>query len=285
MMNRTIREIYNQGRKILTEAGLESPAFDAMSILSKVFGINNRSQLAIQGDETASEPLSFQYMELIERRLTTPLQYILGQWEFDGMALNVGEGVLIPREDTLTLVEAVQSALDGINQPKILDLCAGTGAVGIALAHRISKSEVICVEKSDQALPYLRQNITEFGDGRVKAIHGDVLQAPKINKKFHCIVSNPPYIPSCDINQLQWEVQCEPHIALDGGSDGLDFYRAICSLWMCLLKPDGIIAFETGYDISDGVTAIMEQYGVHRIHRFRDFGGIDRCIIGHRLRN
>lgn len=279
-MNCTISNLYYNGKKILTEAGLESPAFDSMCILSKVFGINNRAELAIHGNKIASEPLIHQYIELIERRLTTPLQYILGRWEFDGMSLRVGKGVLVPREDTLTLVEAAQSALDGIQQPKILDLCAGTGAVGIALARRISKSEVICVEKSDQALPYLKQNIDEFGGGRVEAILGDVLQAPKIDEKFHCIVSNPPYIPSCDIDGLQWEVKCEPLIALDGGSDGLDFYRAICSRWTNLLEPNGIIAVEVGYDISDRVTAIMRQYGVHQIRRFKDLSGIDRCIIG-----
>lgn len=279
-MGKTIKDVYYQGKKILTEAGLESPAFDAMYLLTNVFGIVDRVQLAIQGDKIADEPLHRRYIELIKLRLTTPLQYILGRWEFDGMSLNVGEGVLVPREDTLTLVEAAQSALKDIRNPHILDLCAGTGAIGIALAQRIPQSDVICVEKSDKAFTYLQQNISEFSNGRVKAIYGDVLQVPKINDRFNCIVSNPPYIPSRDIEELQWEVKCEPHMALDGGNDGLDFYRSICNNWINLLEPNGIVAFEVGYDISERVISIMSQSGIRQIQSVKDINGIDRCIIG-----
>lgn len=281
-MNQTISELYRNGKNKLTEAGLESPAFDAMCLLGKVFGIGSRAQLAIHGSDIADEASAHEYTELIARRLTTPLQYILRRWEFDGMEMHVGEGVLVPREDTLAIVEAVQDALRGIDQPKILDLCAGTGAIGISLARRIPDAQVICLEKSDLAMNYLRQNIAEFGDNRVTAIFGDVLKSPEFSdgEKFDCIVSNPPYILSADMEGLQWEVKCEPHMALDGGADGLDFYRAICSDWLGLLNPNGIIAFESGYDICDGVETVMATNGVDQIRRFKDFGGIDRCIIG-----
>ncbi len=281
-MNQTISELYRHGKNKLTEAGLESPAFDAMCLLDKVFGIGSRAQLAIHGSDLAEENLAREYLELIEKRLSTPLQYLLGRWEFDGMEMHVGEGVLVPREDTLTIVEAVQKALKGTACPKILDLCAGTGAIGISLARRIPDAQVICLEKSDLAMNYLRQNIAEFGENRVTATFGDVLKPPEFanGEKFDCIVSNPPYILSADMENLQWEVRCEPHMALDGGADGLDFYRAICSNWLGLLKSNGIIAFESGYDICDGVEAAMATNNVHQIRRFKDLGGIDRCIIG-----
>ncbi|MGN0473495.1 MAG: peptide chain release factor N(5)-glutamine methyltransferase [Acutalibacteraceae bacterium] len=281
-MNQTVAELYRYGKNKLTEAGLESPAFDAMCLLDKVFGIGSRAQLATHGNDIANQDSAREYIELVDRRLTTPLQYILGRWEFDGMEMHVGEGVLIPREDTLTIVEAVQNALKCTDRPKILDLCAGTGAIGISLARRINDASVICLEKSDAAMPYLRHNIAEFGQNRVTPVIGDVLKSPDFDDmgKFDCIVSNPPYILSKDMNNLQWEVKCEPHMALDGGADGLDFYRAICAHWTCLLKPDGIIAFESGYDICDGVEAVMAANGIDKIRRFKDIGGIDRCIIG-----
>lgn len=281
-MNQTIAELYRYGKSKLTEAGLESPAFDAMCLLNKVFRIGSRAQLAMHGNDIANEDSAHEYIELIDRRLTAPLQYILGRWEFDRMEMHVGEGVLIPREDTLTIVEAVQNELKHTEQPKILDLCAGTGAIGISLARRINNASVICLEKSDKAMHYLRLNIAEFGENRVTPVIGDVLKSPEFAecKKFDCIVSNPPYILSADINSLQWEVKCEPRMALDGGADGLDFYRAICSNWTCLLKPNGIIVFESGYDICNGVEAVMAANGINNIRRFKDLGGIDRCIIG-----
>ncbi len=281
-MNQTIAQLYRNAKNTLTEAGLESPAFDAMCLLGKVFGIDSRAQLAIRGSDVAEPSLALEYNELINKRLTTPLQYILQRWEFDGMEMHVGEGVLVPREDTLTIVESVQTALKQTKSPRILDLCAGTGAIGISLARRIPDAQVICLEKSELAMKYLRQNINEFGDNRVTAIFGDVLKSPQFaeGEIFDCIVSNPPYILSADMESLQWEVRCEPHMALDGGADGLDFYRAICSYWLGLLKPSGIIAFESGYDICDGVEAVIAANGVNQIRRFKDLGGIDRCIIG-----
>lgn len=281
-MSQTISELYNHGKGILVKAGLESPAFDTMCLLDKVFGIGNRAQLAIHSRDIAEDTSAHEYLELIHKRLTTPLQYILGRWEFDGMEMHVGEGVLVPREDTITIIDAVQESLKDIPDPKILDLCAGTGAIGISLARRIPDAQVICLEKSDLAMKYLRLNIDEFGENRVTAISGDVLKSPEFTEKekFDCIVSNPPYIPSQDIEGLQWEVKCEPRMALDGGSDGLDFYRAICSNWSGFLKPNGIIAFETGYDIVEDIVMVMRQNGIVQIRCFKDFGGIDRCIIG-----
>lgn len=279
--NMTIKQAYIKGRDILFQAGLSSPAFDAMCLLNEAFGISDRADLALCGDETANSENLKLYFKLIDRRTNEPLQYILGRWEFDGMELSVGEGVLIPREDTMAVVEAAQSALRGKQKPRILDLCAGTGAVGLALAGRISDAEVVCVELSDSALPYLQTNIREFGDGRVKLVIADVLKPPSAQfGKFDCIVSNPPYIPTENIYSLQWEVLREPHMALDGGRDGLDFYRAICSKWLKLLIPGGVIAFEIGYDIREGTEEIMRQNSIGHISLLKDVCGVDRCIFG-----
>ncbi len=279
--NTTIKQAYIKGRDILTKAGLESPAFDAMSLLNAAFGIDNRADLAVHGDNLAERGRLELYFELINRRTSEPLQYILGRWEFDGMSLNVGDGVLVPREDTMALVEAAEFALRGRPNPRILDLCAGTGAVGLSLSRRISDAEVICVELSDMALPYLQSNIAEFGGGRVSFVIADVLKPPGAEfGKFDCIVSNPPYIPTGDIDSLQWEVLREPRMALDGGADGLKFYRVICSEWTRLMPVDGIIAFETGYDIREGVENIMRQNSIGHISLWKDISGIDRCIFG-----
>lgn len=279
--NLTIRQAYIQGKNRLTEAGLESPAFDALCLLEPAFGIQNRTDLAMRGSEIAGIVAVKQYFGMIDRRLREPLQYILGRWEFDGMALAVGDGVLVPREDTLALVEAAEFSLNGRQAPRILDLCAGTGAVGLALARRIAGAEVVCVELSDKALPYLRKNLAEFGRGRVSLAVADVLELPDTAPgTFDGIVSNPPYIPSGDIAALQWEVHCEPRMALDGGADGLDFYRAICENWTRLLRPGGLVAFEIGYDIREGVEGIMRQNAINHLSLWEDVGGIDRCIFG-----
>lgn len=279
----TLRETYERGKNQLSRAGLQSPAFDALCLFESAFGIVGRAGLAVHGGEPADPARAAVFENLILRRTREPLQYILGRWEFDGMELRVGEGVLVPREDTLALVEGACAALSGKPSPKILDLCAGSGAVGLAIARRIPGAQVICVEKSSEALRYLRLNTEEFGGGRVRCREGDVLLSPEasgITGTFDCIVSNPPYIPAADIEGLAWEVRCEPRMALDGGSDGLLFYRAICGLWKPLLCDGGTLAFEIGYDIREGVVAIMEENRLCHIGAVKDFWGIDRCIFG-----
>lgn len=276
----TVREAYEQGKQQLSLAGLSSPAFDALCLFNRAFGIGDRAALAVHGSEAADPEWLALYSQLIDRRTREPLQYILGSWEFDGMELAVGEGVLIPREDTMTLVETACDWLRGRNAPRVLDLCAGSGAVGLAIARRIPGAKVVCVEKSPAALAFLRRNIEAFGGGQVRWEAADVLKPPPWDEPCDCIVSNPPYIPTRDIDDLAWEVQCEPRMALDGGSDGLAFYRAICSLWKPLLRNGGLLAFEIGYDIRDGVMEILRQNSLYHIGAVKDISGIDRCIFG-----
>ena len=277
----TLSEVYREGKSILTKAGLESPAFDSLCLMGKVFGIENRTQLTIRGNETAEDDKAAEFLALCRERTDRPLQYILGAWEFDGMSLSCGEGVLVPREDTLTLVEAAQAALDGAENANILDLCAGTGAVGIALTCRVSGSKCTCVELSEKAMHYLKENIFRFAPGKVTAVTGDVLCEPAFEKNsFDAIVANPPYIRTDVIPTLDADVRKEPEMALDGGEDGLIFYRAITEKWLCLLKNGGTLAVEIGYDQAEEVSNLFRKAGLSDVRCIRDINGNARTIIG-----
>lgn len=277
----TIGEAYAIGRKTLAAAGVESPSADALLLLEKAFGVSGRAGLAVRSGEQADPGKAALFEELIVRRTREPLQYIAERWEIDGMALHVGPGVLIPREDTLTLVETACGLLRQMSPaPRILDLCAGTGLVGLSIARRIPGAEVVCVEKSPAAMGYLARNIAAYGEGRVTAVEGDVLEKPLIAGPFDGIVSNPPYIRTSDLESLAWEVQCEPRMALDGGRDGLLFYKAICAEWKSLVREGGFIAFEVGYDIPEGVAEVMRRSGMRQICVTKDINGVERCIFG-----
>ena len=277
----TLSEIHREGTKMFIKAGLKSPAFDSLCLMGKVFGIENRVQLAIRGNETADDSKAALFLSLCRERLNRPLQYILGAWEFDGMSLSCGEGVLVPREDTMTLVEAAQTALKGTERANILDLCAGTGAVGIALARRLPGSKCTCVELSEKAMPYLKENIARFAPDSVTAVKADVLCEPAFGKNsFDAIVSNPPYIRTDVIPTLDTDVRKEPEMALDGGADGLVFYRAILEKWLCLLMSGGTLAVEIGYDQAEEVTKLFKDAGLYNVRCIRDMSGSNRTIIG-----
>lgn len=280
----TINGLYREGRKIIEEAGLPSPAFDAICLLEPVFGIKNRTELAIRGAETVSKAEYEKYLALCAQRTHRPLQYILGKWEFGGMDLKCGEGVLVPREDTLALVECAVDALKNTENPEIIDLCAGTGAVGLSVCRMLGTGKCTCVELFDDAYRYLVSNIETYGNGRVKAERYDVLQKP--DERFgvvDAIVSNPPYIETAVVETLDRDVQKEPKTALDGGEDGLVFYRAILENWLPLLKVGGILAVEIGYDQRESVSDLFKSAGMAQICAVRDINGNDRTIIGTKL--
>ncbi len=277
----TLNAVYREGRAIIEKAGLESPAFDAVCLLEPVFGIRSRTELIVKGAESIKEADREKYLSLCRQRTERPLQYILGKWEFCGMELECGEGVLVPREDTLALVECAVSALEKKENPAIIDLCAGTGAVGLGILKKLGKGECACVELSDEAYPYLLSNIKTYGENRVKAEKYDVLEKP--DERFSAvdaIVSNPPYIATKVMNELTGDVRKEPVMALDGGEDGLVFYRAILEKWLPLLKAGGILAVEIGYDQRKSVIRLFEAAGMAQISHIQDINGNDRVIIG-----
>ena len=192
----------------------------------------------------------------------------------------MGPGVLIPRPDTETLVEVSLSLLEGVPSPAVADLCAGSGAVAVAFAHCRPDAAVWALERSELALPYLRENIARNGVA-VAALPADVLVPPPL-PPLDLAVSNPPYIRRGDLPGLSPQVRREPEMALDGGEDGLDFYRALPPLWLPRLRPGGALAFEVGYDQAEEVAALLEAAGFVDVRAVRDLAGILRVVHGRR---
>lgn len=277
----TVGEAYRKTKDILTEAGFEAPAFEALCLVEKVFGFN-RLALITMGEETAATDEKLALLaELTEKRLShEPLQYIIGKWSFMGIDLLVGEGVLVPRDDTEVVTSLCIDFLSGKENPSVIDLCAGSGAISLAL-EKYANCKVTAVELSDKAFSYLTQNI-KLNNSAVNALNGDIFECHKdiADNSLDLIVSNPPYIKSADIAALQEEVQHEPVMALDGGESGLDFYRRIVPLWKSKLKAGGALAFELGEGQYDEVCRILADNGFGGITESIDFGGIQRAIIG-----
>ena len=277
----TVGEAYRKTKDILTEAGFETPAFEALCLTEKVFGFN-RLALITKGEETvASEEKLAVLAELTEKRLNhEPLQYLLGKWSFMGIDLLVGEGVLVPRDDTEVVTSLCIDYLSCKESPNVIDLCAGSGAISLAL-EKYANCKVTAVELSDKAFSYLTQNI-KLNNSAVNALNGDIFECHKdiADNSLDLIVSNPPYIKTADIASLQKEVQHEPAMALDGGESGLDFYRKIVPLWKSKLKAGGALAFELGEGQYDEVSRILADNGFGGITESIDFGGIQSAIIG-----
>ena len=277
----TVGEAYRKTKDILTEAGFEAPAFEALCLVEKVFGFN-RLALITKGEEAvASEEKLAVLAELTEKRLNhEPLQYLLGKWSFMGIDLLVGEGVLVPRDDTEVVTSLCIDYLSCKESPNVIDLCAGSGAISLAL-EKYANCKVTAVELSDKAFSYLTQNI-KLNNSAVNALNGDIFECHKdiADNSLDLIVSNPPYIKTADIASLQKEVQHEPAMALDGGESGLDFYRRIVPLWKSKLKAGGALAFELGEGQYDEVSRILADNGFGGITESIDFGGIQRAIIG-----
>jgi release factor glutamine methyltransferase len=277
----TLGETYRKGKSRLAAAGNESPAFDAACLFQKVFGYN-RQQLAVHEREPAQAAKAEEYAALVEERAQgRPLQYILGKWPFMELELLVGEGVLIPREETELLVRTAAELLKGKNNPAILDLCSGTGAVALGLASFYPKARICAVELYDGAFSYLQKNIRNTGLRNVTPLRMDVLRpGAEEFPEWDGIVSNPPYVTTDEMETLQEEVKHEPRTALDGGADGLLFYRAIAKLWLPKLKPGGIAAVEVGDGQAAEVAALFQAAGLGRIRVEKDFNGIARVVAG-----
>ena len=212
-----------------------------------------------------------------------PMAYVLGEWDFYGMTLLVTKDVLIPRDDTCAVAElAIKQALFLDQSPRILDLCTGTGCIGLAIAHRVKDARVTLADISPAALAVAKKNIAlQKLSGRVSCIVSDALGKPSsFLGKFDMIVSNPPYITTAEMEQLPSSVKdYEPHLALHGGEDGLVFYRTIAQNYKDSLKPGGYLCLEFGMGQGDAVCEILENNGFTILERTSDYNDRERAVI------
>jgi len=281
----TYNDVYLRVRKSLKSVGIEDSEFESRLILSHCAGKTKEEMLAISKNYATDDKIKGKIEESLQRRMKgEPLAYILGEWEFYSLPILVNYSVLIPRADTELLTAEVIGLLNRkIWQTRVLDLCTGSGCVGIAIAANVQGSRIVLADVSEDALNVCRQNMLASNMSRyITAIEADVMKPPpSLLGAFDVIVSNPPYIPTADIKELDASVRdFEPVQALDGGEEGLDYFRAIASLWKKLLKPGGHLAFECGIGQAAAVRYIMKQNGFGDIKIFKDTKGIERVLTG-----
>lgn len=279
----TYNNLYLEIRRQLRHAGIEAATLEARELVC--FGTGkSREQLVRDGGLYASPELEARVRALVERHLAgEPVAYLIGEWEFFGLPLDISPEVLIPRADTEVLAEQALSYVKTLGECRVLDLCAGSGCIGLAVASQAPKSRVVLGEWSEGALKICRQNIRRTGlTGRVVPMQVDARERPDRSLgEFQCIVSNPPYIPQGDLAGLDVSVRdYEPHLALDGGEDGLDFYRSISEQWKNCLMPGGRLYFEVGIGQADSVLRIMRTQGFGDIQVVKDLHDIPRVVFG-----
>ena len=279
----TYNNLYLDIRQQLRAAGIEAATLEARELVCFATG-KSREQLYRDGALYASPELERRTRELVARHLAgEPVAYLIGEWEFYGLPLDISSEVLIPRPDTEVLAEQAIAYIKTLGECRVLDLCAGSGCIGLAVAANAPQARVVLGEWSDGALKVCRQNIRRNGlTGRVVPMQVDARERPeKALGDFQCIVSNPPYIPRGDISGLDASVRdYEPYLALDGGEDGLDFYRAIAEKWKEALNVGGRLYFEVGIGQADSVLRIMRAQGFGDIQVVKDHHDIPRVVFG-----
>ncbi len=274
----TVSELLRKGKNILAEADIDNFSNEARWIFEAVFECSS-DYLIFHSDETADSAKADVFMKKIQERVSgVPVQYVIGEWDFYGETFCVGEGVLIPRPETELLVDFALEYLEFNPNPVIIDLCSGTGCIGLTVARFIPNSKVYLVEKSDLALKYLLKNKEKFSLQNAEVIHGDIFDgfASFDIPEPDLILSNPPYIISHEVETLQKEVLKEPVMAFDGGPDGYDFYKAISDKWLPF--SDGI-AVECGEGQSQTIKEIFSVQ-CSETYSISDFNGIERVVVG-----
>ena len=281
MKEPTYRDVYDEGAARLGEAGIEEAELDARLLLEFVCG-TDRNTLLAHGEREVSEEEYGRYSGFIERRAAhVPLQHLTGEQDFMGLTFLVNKDVLVPRQDTEVLVEEVMKHLhDGM---RILDLCTGSGCILLSLLHYSNDCEGVGVDLSERALAVARENQERLRSDRpemkARFLEGDLFAG--LEERFDMIVSNPPYIKTDVIDTLMPEVwEHEPVMALDGGADGLVFYRRIAGDAGAYLNGGGMLFFEIGCEQAEDVRSIMEAAGFREVEVVKDFAGLDRVVYG-----
>lgn len=277
-------ELYLDTRRALL--AVEEPQ-DASNIARQLIcHVSGKSQKEILANrELYAEEATVKKTQAALKRLLSgePLPYVLGQWEFYGMPLHITQDVLIPRDDTVAVADlAIRKALFLNQDPRILDLCCGSGCIGIAIASRVKDAKVTLADLSREALAVAKDNVSlNKLTGRVRCLQADALTPPDpFIGKFDLIVSNPPYVTGQEMEGLPPSVKdFEPHMALYGGEDGLDFYRAIAKNYCKALKPGGYLCLEFGMGQGDAVCGILENNGYTILERARDYNDRERAVL------
>lgn len=277
-------QLYLDTRRRLLEKEQEPYASQLARELLCHFSGKSHTQFLQDRDLFAPEEVCAKVETATARLLRDePLAYILGEWSFYGLDLYVDNHVLIPRDDTCALAElAMKKARYLDKDPRILDLCTGTGCIGLAIADRVKDARVTLGDISPDALAVAKKNVARLKlGGRVSCLSVDALQpAPAFLGKFHMIVSNPPYITTEEMKTLDASVRdYEPHLALHGGEDGLIFYRSIVENFTSALRPGGLLAFEFGEGQGDDICEILEENGYTVLERVRDFNDTERALL------
>ena len=274
----TIKQTLAKGTIMLKSSNIESPKLKARLLLQYILK-KPRQYLIVYDNQEVDKKAQWEYFVNIEKLTKgVPLQHITHTQEFMKMDFYVDENVLIPRPDTEILVEEVINIAQKIDSPKILDLCTGSGAIAISLKKYIPNAQVYAVDISKKALEIAQKNANRL-EANVKFIESNLFDKVK-KEKFDIIVSNPPYIKKSDINYLSQEVQKEPQIALDGGYDGLDFYRKISYQAIDYLKFGSYLCFEIGFDQKEEVMEIIDKVEHYKgTYCKKDLCGNDRIII------
>lgn len=283
-MVKKISQLYLEIRQaLLAQEDAQSAGFIARNLICCVTG-KTQEQMLAEREHYVSD-IQCQQIEQYTQRILSgePLAYVLGEWDFYGLKLQVNPSVLIPRDDTCAVAElAIKQAQTLPGASRILDLCTGSGCIGLAIAQKVPNARITLADISKEALTVARRNVAANGMlSRVSCVTADAINGPdKFLGKFDLIVSNPPYITTQEMEALPHSVKAfEPHMALWGGVDGLDFYREIANRYRDALKPGGYLCFEFGMGQGDAVCQILENNGYTILERTKDYNQIERAVL------
>lgn len=285
-MVKTYNDHYQELRKALRQAGVEEAGLEARLLLAAAA---DKSPAEFLRDLRLypGEAFAARAEDALRRRLAgEPAAYIAGSWEFHGLELEVNPNVLIPRSDTEVVTDAAIDFLRTVPKAKVIDLCTGTGCIGLALAAAVPDCRVVLADCDRRALMVAKRNAVRCAlSQRAVCIEVDALSAPPkaLGSGYDLLISNPPYIPTAEIETLDVSVrEYEPRLALDGGADGLEFYRAIFAHWVSILRPGGCLALECGEEQAGSLLRLGTDMGLVRPQVFRDTGGTERAVLLYR---